>query len=275
VGLGSKEEVYPHGRTNDGRHIHKGVKSSFNTIDADRATIGGLKKRVHRPKAGAISERPYAFETSVGRLGRQFGRQRMLQRQINTSFSERYDLISRLHEDDKRYHAKLIEDWSQGVERWNVEREAEEGGKRKARELPPQEEVSQSAFRMQIKDCQMLIDYFSGETRTAIVPSATPGDTQPISAGQQVAAVPGHFVRLKKTDEEEEDYFYWEMSNAPGIDLSLSTLSTLHSLSILPPSSQADVPRVIEDLKAKKARFEMNRARLTAPESSNSRFNRA
>ena len=41
-------------------------------------------------------------------------------------------------------------------------------------------------------------------------------------------------------------------------------LTALLSLSIPPPTSTADVPRVIEDLKTKKAWFEANQARVTA-----------
>jgi len=169
---------------------------------------------------------------------------------------------SRLHEDNERYHAKLNEDWSQGAERWNVEREAEEGGKRKARELPleeEEEEAPQLAFQMPIEECQMLIDYFSG------VPRVAPWDTQPTSAGKLVAAAgPGFLPQFEKSadsSDEEEDYFHWKTSRSSTIDLPKSTFSALRSLSIRPPSSQADVPRVIEDLKVKKARlkaFEVN-----------------
>jgi hypothetical protein len=55
-----------------------------------------------------------------------FELQRKLQRQINTLFSERYDLISRLREDDTQYYAMLNEDWYRG-EWWSAEREAEVG----------------------------------------------------------------------------------------------------------------------------------------------------
>ena len=44
----------------------------------------------------------------------------------------------------------------------------------------------------------------------------------------------------------------------------LPTLAALLSLSITPPTSTADVPRVVEDLKAKKAWFLENQARVTA-----------
>jgi len=104
----------------------------------------------------------------------------------------------------------------------------------------------------QIDDCQTLIEYFSGASTTAMV----------------------DFVPLVKTGEEEEDYFVGtkdgsefkkqpkahsttvtgEMSSSSSIGF---PFYTLHSLSILPPSSPSDVPRVVESLKTRKARLEM------------------
>ena len=48
------------------------------------------------------------------------------------------------------------------------------------------------------------------------------------------------------------------------LQLPLSTLSALLSLSIPPPTSHSDINRAIEDLKIKKAWFEANQARVTA-----------
>ena len=48
------------------------------------------------------------------------------------------------------------------------------------------------------------------------------------------------------------------------LNMPLATLSALLSLSIPPPASSADLPRVVEDLKTKKAWFEANQARVTA-----------
>jgi hypothetical protein len=56
-----------------------------------------------------------------------------------------------------------------------------------------------------------------------------------------------------------------DVSTAVGtaLNVPLPTLSALLSLSIPPPVSTVDVPRVIEDLKTKKAWFEANQARTT------------
>jgi len=53
-------------------------------------------------------------------------------------------------------------------------------------------------------------------------------------------------------------------SSSTSLNVPLPTLSALLSLSIPPPTATADVPRVIEDLKTKKAWFEANQSRVTA-----------
>jgi hypothetical protein len=101
---------------------------------------------------------------------------------------------------------------------------------------------------------------------------------------RQVEAAPDSFVLRKKKGDEEEAFFVGGKgkskskkgkadANAPPVEATPSssnvnvpfgTLSALLSLSIPPPSSQADVARVVEDLKTKKAWFEANQARMTA-----------
>jgi hypothetical protein len=69
-----------------------------------------------------VDESFTGFRTQIEDL--QFEQQRKLHRQINTLFSERYDLISRLRKDDTQYYAMLNEDW------YHAEREDEVGEKR-------------------------------------------------------------------------------------------------------------------------------------------------
>lgn len=108
----------------------------------------------------------------------------------------------------------------------------------------------------------------------------------------EAPAAPENFVPRKKKGEDEEAYFVGggkggkgkgkkggpraadgaaanaeatpPPSSSSGVNVPFATLSALLSLSIPPPSSQADVPRVVEDLKTKKAWFEANQARVTS-----------
>ena len=91
----------------DAKRIRKVVEifqADSDAIDAEHAAIEKLKKGLDDPEAMAFSERYYALEAEMNGMKRKadlfgnpsllFEQQRKIQRQINTLFSERYDLIS-------------------------------------------------------------------------------------------------------------------------------------------------------------------------------------
>jgi hypothetical protein len=153
------------------------------------------------------------------------------------------------------------------------------------------EEAEIPAFQTQIEDCQTLIDNLSG--KSSLNPAAPLAVPKPDVVGvpkleiRKVDGAPEGSVARKKKGEEEESYFVGgkgkgkgkrgapksadvngafppsPTSNSP-LNVPLATLSALLTLSIPPPASAVDVPRVIEDLKTKKAWFEANQARVTA-----------
>lgn len=264
-------------------------------IDADRASVEELKKQLDDPEAKAISERYDAIKAQLDEIQKQedelyanrsqlFEERNSLQQQIDAVFSERRESTARFREATDHFYAKLNEGRARRAQRWREQKEAEENEKRKARALRLREEASQPAFQVQIEDCQTLIDYFSGKSTIAVVSSAKAGYAEPKLEIRQVEATPGNFVPHKKKGEEEEAYFVGgkgknkgkkgpktngtavaeAASSSSTVNVPFSTLSALLSLSIPPPSSQADVPRVVEDLKTKKAWFEANQARVTA-----------
>jgi hypothetical protein len=127
------------------RNVVESFQADSDAIDAEHAAIEKLKTRLDDREAKAIDKRYYALETEMNGMKRKFDlfgnpsllfeQQRKLQRHINTLFSERYDLTSRLREDDTQYYAKLNEDWYQPAESWNAEKETKVSEKRKARAL--------------------------------------------------------------------------------------------------------------------------------------------
>jgi hypothetical protein len=280
------------------RRTVEGFQAESDAIDADRATVEELKKQLDDPEAKAISERYDAIKAELDELKKEedklytnrsqlFEERNTLQQQVDALFMERRESTARFREANDRYYVKLNEDRARRVERRRAQKEAEEKEKRQARVIKLREEASQPAFQVQIEDCQTLIDYFSGKSSTAVVSSlsAKAGFAEPTQEIRQVDAAPGGFVPRKKKGEEEESYFVGGKgkskskkgqkadANAPAIEATPSsstvnvpfgTLSALLSLSIPPPSSQADVSRVVEDLKTKKAWFEANQARVTA-----------
>ena len=151
------------------------------------------------------------------------------------------------------------------------------------------EEASIPAFSTQIEDCQTLIDYFSGKNKgdsyvtvpASLAPKTEVAGVEKLDIRKVDAEPQEGLVARKKKGEVEDNYFVGkgkkakksggsktstpaEPSASTQLNVPLPTLSALLSLSISPPSVTADVPRVVEDLKTKKAWFEANQSRVTA-----------
>ncbi|SRR6266478_1241843 len=278
------------------RRTVEGFQAESDAIDADRATVEELKKQLDDPEAKAVSERYDAIKAELDEIKKEedelyanrsqlFEERNALQQQIDALFMERRESTARFREANDRYYVKLNEDRARRAERARAQQEAKREEKQQARVIQLREEASQPAFQVQIEDCQTLIDYFSGKSPTAVVSSAKAGFTEPTLEIRQVDAAPDSFVPRKKKGDEEEAYFVGGKGkgkskkgghkadadapagatpNSSNVNVPFGTLSALLSLSIPPPSSQADVPRVVEDLKTKKAWFEANQARVTA-----------
>jgi hypothetical protein len=270
-------------------------KADSDAIEADRAAVEELKKQLDDPEAKAISERYDAIKAELDEIKKEddelhadrsklYDERSALQQQIDALWNERRESTSRYREANDRFYTKLNEDRARRAERSRAQKEAEEAEKRKARTLQLREEASQPAFRVQVEDCQTLIDYFSGKSTSAVVSSEKTGYTEPKLDIRQVEAAPDNLVARKKKGEEDEAYFTGSKGKNKGkkghkangapalestpssshVNVPFGTLSALLALSIPPPSSQADVHRVVEDLKTKKAWFEANQARVTA-----------
>jgi hypothetical protein len=281
------------------RKTVESFKADSDAIDADRAAVDELKKQLDDPEAKAISERYDAIKAQLDEIKKEedevyanrsqlVEERQSLQQQLDGLFAERRESTVQFRSANDQYYEKINEDRARRAERRRAQKETEEEEKRKARATQLREEASQPAFQLQIEDCQTLIDFFSGKSTTVSVSSAKAGCTEPTLEIRQVEAVPDSFVPRKKKGEEEEAYFVGgkgkgkgkkgpkangaaattaaaeASSSSSNVNVPFATLSALFSLSIPPPSSQADVPRVVEDLKTKKAWFEANQARVTA-----------
>jgi hypothetical protein len=103
--------------------------------------------------------------------------------------------------------------------------------------------------------------------------------TGPEAIELPLEAAPDNLTARKKGEEEESPFRRWKgqeevkgvaaeaPSSSSNANILFATLSALLSMSIPPPSSQIDVPRVVEDLKANKAwfdSFEVNQVRVMA-----------
>lgn len=217
-----------------------------------------------------------------------------LNNQIRTLLSEKRERQQAYREAHDKHWAKVNEDRARRAERQRSQRAAEEAEKKLEIAQRIRDEASIPAFQSYIEDCQTLIDFFSGKS------SATVSSDSPFTRAEvvgvpkleirQVDAVPDGAVVRKKKGEDEDTYFVGgkgkkgkkggstlkadepaeAASTTPTahasdkLQIPFSNLTALLQLSIPAPNSQADVPRVIEDLQTKKAWYEANQARVTA-----------
>lgn len=253
------------------------ISERFNTIKAE---LDALKKE---------SDEAYAGRNKL------FEERDMVQNQINTLFTEKREHQHRFREANDRYYTKLNEDRARRAEKARAQRAAEEAAKKKEIAERLLEDAQVPAFQAQIEDCQTLIDYFSGKSTTAnlssasLTPKAEVAGVPKLEIRQVEAAPEGAIIRKKK-GEEDDAYFVASKTkgkakkgskpngNTPAGDptppsapaapaslhVPLATLSALLALSIPPPASNTDVPRLIEDLNTKRAWFEANQGRVTA-----------
>lgn len=224
----------------------------------------------------------------------------LLQASLNTLFNAKRDSAAHFRESNDRYWAKVNEDRARRAERARAERQTAEQEKKLEVAERLREEAAMPAYQAQIEDCQTLIDYFTGKNDGNVTyASSAPGTLFPKKDVAGVAKLelrkvddePQGVVLQKKKGEDQDAYFVGkgkkgkkapdakkapvkangssEESTAAAtgsskLNVPLPTLSALLSLSIPPPTASSDVPRVVEDLKTKKAWFQANQERVTA-----------
>ncbi|KAL0950022.1 hypothetical protein HGRIS_010030 [Hohenbuehelia grisea] len=282
------------------RRIVEGFQAEQEAIDAERAKVDELKKQLDDPEAKAVAERYDTIrdeldkikkesEEAYGNRQKLFDERDDIQAQLTVLYNEKRESARVYKEANDRFYSKLHEDRARRAERAKAQRAAEEAQKKQEIAERLRDEATAPAYQAQIEDCQTLIDSFSGKSTSNVafksVPLAVRGEVAGVAKHElrQVEDKPldGLVVRKKK-GEDEDAYFVGgkgkkgkkggakangSADSAPSNDrlnVPLPTLSALLSLSIPPPASSADVPRVIEDLKTKKAWFEANQERVTA-----------
>jgi hypothetical protein len=249
-------------------------------FDAIKAELDELKKE---------SDDAYAGRNKL------FEERDSLQAEINTLYNAKRESSQRFRDANDRYWAKINEDRARRAEKMRAQRLAEETAKKLEIAERLREEASVPAFQAQIEDCQTLIDYFLGKTSGNVLFTSTPASLLPkkdvtgvakLDLRKVEAAPQQGLVARKKKGEDEEAYFVGgkgkkfkkggskandhseaaptSPTSSAQLNVPLATLSALLSLSIPPPTATADVPRVVEDLKTKKAWFEANQSRVTA-----------
>jgi hypothetical protein len=268
-------------------------------IETDRRVADDLRKQLDDPESKAISERYDVIKAELDEIKKEeddayagraklFEERDILQAQLNDLYNSKRESAQKFRTANDRHWNKVNEDRAKRAEKTRIQRAADEAAKKLEIAERLKEEAAVPAFQAEIEDCQTLIDFFAGKNSGNVAFANTS-----LSSKVDVTGVPklelrkvdvgpqeGLVVRKKK-GEDEELYFVGKGKSkgkknttkltsdvngtqlANTINVPLPTLSALLSLSIAPPASAADVPRVVEDLKTKKAWFEANQSRVT------------
>ncbi len=277
------------------RRVVDGFQEDQKKIEEDRHAVEELKKLLDDPEVKAMSDRFEAITAELATLkaGRDeanasksklFEERDGIQTQIKALLNEKRESVQRFRDANDRYWSKVNDDRVRRDERRRAQKAAEDQQRKKDIAEHLLEEAKTPAYQTQIEDCQTLIDHFSGKpsnldtSKSIVSPKTQLVGVRELELRKVEGAPEGMVVRKK--GEEEESYFVGgkgrgrgkknaqktsgEGNGSASLHMPLPILSALGTLSIPPPTSPVDVPRIIEDLKTKKMWFEANQARATA-----------
>ncbi|KIK97143.1 hypothetical protein PAXRUDRAFT_136904 [Paxillus rubicundulus Ve08.2h10] len=275
------------------RKAVEGFQVVQDSINNDRTTADELRSQLDDPESKAISDRYDTIKAELDELKKEAdeayaGRTKLfeerdnLQAQINALFTEKRASVQQFREANDRYWAKLNEDRARRAEKARAQRAAEEAQRKMELAERLREEATLPAFQTEIEDCQTLIDALLGKTSGNLVLSSVSLPARVDVAGvpklelRQVEAAGAGLVVHKKKGEEEESYFMGKgkkgkkdktpksASESESLKtLPIGTITALSKLGIPLPTAPSDIPRVVEELKMKKAWFEANQERVT------------
>ena len=267
------------------------------SIDADRKELDELRKQLDDPEVKAASERFDKIKAELDELKKEsdvaygsrnqlYDERKQCQERLDELWSRKKEAQAVYRQESDMYYQQVKEDRAKRAEKQLAQKKAEEVEKKKAHAEQLLDDARHPAFAAEILDCQTLVDYFSVKTGAAEATTSSSLHTKNEVAGapklelRQVDST--GLVLKKKKGEAEENYFVAKRkqpvpkkgastavpappkennpsSSSQQLQLPFGTLSGLLALSIPPPVNAGDVPRVIEDLKTKKAWFQANR----------------
>ena len=284
------------------RRAVEGFQAEQATIDYEKEQAEQLRAQLDDPEAKAISERYETLNAELDDLKKKsddayanksklYDEQHALQAEVDELWSLKKESHQRFKEAGQKHWTKVKEDRARKAEWFRQQKETEEKQKRMDLVERLREEASSPAYQIEIQDCQTLINAFSKGTTSEVpvVTSAAEEKATGLTGVPQLdirkVEAPTDMVARKKKGEEEEAYFVSGKGkkskkgpktnghSSPALSspststsqfhIPLPTLTALLSLSIPPPGSKDDIPRVVEDLKTKKAWFEANQELAT------------
>lgn len=275
------------------------LRGELKTLEADPA-VKAASEKYSKIKA-ELDQIQARFAESAKDRSKLVAQQNTLQKKLDALFERKRSRYAAFRDVRDAFDKKRDDERRKRIEQEKQERKAHEVAKRQAKEAELREQAAIPAFTKEIENCDVLINYFSGgkhKAPSAVPAAATPplGKEKPVRAVEDTAAPAGAKVLTKG---KEEDAFY--IAKAPKknknkkkgkkptvaaaedgeesgastpnqgdkLHVPIGTLSALLALSIPPPSSSADVARVVENLERKRQYFVANQAHQTETNKAN------
>ena len=261
-----------------------GFEEAEKGINDVKAQIAELKKTMDNPEAKALSDRYNSITEELDSI-------RASQDEVFKNLNALRDERTKLQEDqqakysnmrsvkDKYYEARNAhrayeqELWKQKQERRKAENEAYAKEKRKKAAAAKLEEASQPAYGNEIAAAEGLINYFDPSTvteaKTLRGPSGFAAEAQRTVDASSIKG-----TALTKKEDRDDTYFMGTGGKkgkkgkkggaATGgvatpiegkFNLSMGVIEELGKVNVDPPTKQADVPEVLEKLKAKVSKW--------------------
>ncbi|CAO1639408.1 unnamed protein product [Sympodiomycopsis kandeliae] len=229
------------------------------------------------------------FEKSAGNRNKLIEKRTALSSQLDDLYGERRERSQAYRDAHDAWYARSQAEREKRLEAQRAEKKAYEDSKRLEQEQIMREEAALPAFAKEIEDCDVLISYFSGSKGTSTSTSTEAKSTVPGAKKLEPRKVDsdtssfGQAVKKKGDVNDVDSYFIGgggkktttnNKQKKKGIPLDLTPesngskttdlkipvghLTALLSLSIPPPSSQQDIPRVVDNLKLKRRYFVEN-----------------
>jgi uncharacterized coiled-coil DUF342 family protein len=268
-----------------------GFEQAQKQIDDIKAQIAEIKKSMDDPASKALSDEYTKITTELDEIK---GKQDEVFKNLNQLRDERtraneaqqvaYTNLKDIKDkywQAKRAHAEYEKEaYRVRRERQKAERDAYEAGKRKQVAEAKLEEASAPVYGDEIQTAQSLIRYFDPSSQEAKA-AAGPGKFA-AQASRTVEATAIKGTALPRKGDAEEDYFAGNggkkgkknrkaqnaASPAPDapagkFNLSFGVIEQLAKIDVQPPSSQAAVAGVVEQIKSKLESWQKDQDRKT------------
>lgn len=261
-----------------------GIEELKSQIDADKQKISELKAQIRAFDSSAISAQYEKSQSELNAINDKsqdirksrdalYNRRNQAQKDVDATLKKLKGLKDEYYGQIRAYREQNAAEIAARKERERVEREEAEKERRREVAEEKLEIASEPAFASQIATAKNLLAYFD-PTYTAASGSASTSFDELNKTSTRVVEAPAQFKVLKKETEvffagtggkkNKKKASHQEPAKKDDkLTVNFQVVEDLTNLNIAVPTSNADVPKTIEDLKKKIDYYVANEERVT------------